>query len=586
MTTIAATPTVTPAMGTGSGTSIFAQAQTGAMPGLFGLLMALFSGENGGLMNGVSQTDLLNGIGTPAADASGLLSGQQGQMNGLLSLFSPQTAAQVQDWLNGQNLPSDQINFADLAQLPGLSQPMQDMLKASTSLDELQANFAKLAERDKEQVLGEMAELLAAAQMIVAPAAPQKNTDLQQSAEVNTLDGAEAASVTDGAAQATLNRKPTAEADLAALQARQQMAMDMQGQQQTTNDQEQAMLQQSVAATGIQNATSKAQADEAIMQAAMAKARHLLGVEQDELSQQAGIEDISAEELLVQANHLKDKLVKTLQAAQTTQTQLTDKAVAAAASASSTSTAVQNDAATQQVVASTAASVQAVQNSSGNESMKVDNLLSAMKSDAAPNAAQTQTTAPANNNTAAAALSEGSFDKLLKETAGAGTLKTEAHQQLRFDRFGAQTPVTQQVGVHLGKAMADGQSRITIKLVPAELGRIDVRLDMSGDGRVTASFQVENASTLSLLQKDAAGIERALTDAGLKTDQQSLNFNLKGDGQRQFGNGQQQAGDSSRQGGHNQQQAQGMQDMSGYDGQAGELELTWYVGPSGVNVRV
>lgn len=585
MTTIAATPTPVSVMGAGSGTSIFAQAQAGAMPGLFGLLMALFSGENGGLMNGVSQTDLLNGIGTPAADASGLLNGQQGQMNGLLSLFSPQTAAQVQDWLNGQNLPSDQINFADLAQLPGLSQPMQDMLKASASLEELQANFAKLAEGDKEQVLGEMAELLAAAQMIVAPVAPQKNTDLQQSAQVSAADGAEAASVVDVAAQATLNRKPTAEADLAALQARQQMAMDMQGQQQAASDQEQVMLQQSVAATGVQNAASKAQADEAIMQAAMAKARHLLGVEKDELSQQAGIEDISAEELLAQANHLKDKLVKTLQAAQTTQTQLTDKAIANATSAPPA--AMQNDAATQQVVASTAASVQAVQNNSGNESMKVDNLLSAMKSDATANAPQAQTTASANNNNAAsAALSEGSFDKLLKDAAGAGTLKTEAYQQLRFDRFGAQTPITQQVGVHLGKAMADGQSRITIKLVPAELGRIDVRLDMGSDGRVTASFQVENASTLSLLQKDAAGIERALTDAGLKTDQQSLNFNLKGDGQRQFGNGQQQAGDSSGQGGRNQQQAQGLQDMSGYDGQAGELELTWYVGPSGVNVRV
>jgi flagellar hook-length control protein FliK len=473
-----------------------------------------------------------------------------------------------------QNLPSDQINFADLAQLPGLSQQMQDMLKASGSLEELQANFAQLNSEDQESVLGEMAELLAAAQMIIAPGAPQKSAPLQQSNE-----GIDAASAAETVADAAINRKPTAQADLAGLQAQQQAIDAALGQQQETGNQESA----TIAAAGAQNAASKAQADEALMQAALTKARHLLGVDQDATDRQAGIDDLSAEELLVQANTIKDKLVRSLQSAQTTQTQLTDKAAAAAASVPA---ATQTDAATQQVVASTASSVQAVQNSSGNDSVKVDNLLSGMKSDTAPTAPQPQTAAAANNQAAAAALADGGFDKLLKEAAGAGSLKTDAHQQLRFDRFGAQTPITQQVGIHLGKAMADGQSRITIKLVPAELGRIDVRLDMSGDGRVTASFQVENASTLSLLQKDSAGIERALTDAGLKTDQQSLNFNLKGDGQRQSGAQQQQAGDSGRQGGQSQQQAQGLQDMSGYDGQAGELELTWYVGPSGVNVRV
>jgi flagellar hook-length control protein FliK len=564
MTTMIATPTPVANVGTGTSSSIFAQAQQSAMPGLFGLLMALFSGENGGIMGDVSQTDLLNGVGGSSGESSGLMTGQEGQMSGLLSLFSPQTAAQVQEWLSGQNLPSDQINFADLAQLPGLSQQMQDMLKASGSLEELQANFAQLNNEDQESVLGEMAELLAAAQMIIAPGAPQKSAPLQQSNE-----GIDAASAAETVADAAINRKPTAQADLAGLQA----------QQQETDNQESA----TIAAAGAQNAASKAQADEALMQAALTKARHLLGVDQDATDRQAGIDDLSAEELLVQANTIKDKLVRSLQSAQTTQTQLTDKAAAAAASVPA---ATQTDAATQQVVASTASSVQAVQNSSGNDSVKVDNLLSGMKSDTAPTAPQPQTAAAANNQAAAAALADGGFDKLLKEAAGAGSLKTDAHQQLRFDRFGAQTPITQQVGIHLGKAMADGQSRITIKLVPAELGRIDVRLDMSGDGRVTASFQVENASTLSLLQKDSAGIERALTDAGLKTDQQSLNFNLKGDGQRQSGAQQQQAGDSGRQGGQSQQQAQGLQDMSGYDGQAGELELTWYVGPSGVNVRV
>ena len=40
-----------------------------------------------------------------------------------------------------------------------------------------------------------------------------------------------------------------------------------------------------------------------------------------------------------------------------------------------------------------------------------------------------------------------------------------------------------------------------------------------------------------MLQKDARGLERALLDAGLRTDLQSLNFGLRGDGQRHLDTG-------------------------------------------------
>src|SRR3546814_824286 len=47
-------------------------------------------------------------------------------------------------------------------------------------------------------------------------------------------------------------------------------------------------------------------------------------------------------------------------------------------------------------------------------------------------------------------------------------------------------------------------------------------------------------STLDLLQRDARGLERALQEAGVKTDSGSLSFNLRGQGQnheQQAGNG-------------------------------------------------
>lgn len=47
---------------------------------------------------------------------------------------------------------------------------------------------------------------------------------------------------------------------------------------------------------------------------------------------------------------------------------------------------------------------------------------------------------------------------------------------------------------------------------------------------------VERPETLELLQRDARGLERALQDAGLRTDSGSLNFNLRGDGQQSANN--------------------------------------------------
>jgi flagellar hook-length control protein FliK len=77
-----------------------------------------------------------------------------------------------------------------------------------------------------------------------------------------------------------------------------------------------------------------------------------------------------------------------------------------------------------------------------------------------------------------------------------------------------------------GKALA-GKNRFEIRLDPPELGRIEVRLDVDRDGNVTSRLTVDRADTLSLLQRDASGLERALQDAGLKTTDNSLQFSLR-----------------------------------------------------------
>ena len=86
-----------------------------------------------------------------------------------------------------------------------------------------------------------------------------------------------------------------------------------------------------------------------------------------------------------------------------------------------------------------------------------------------------------------------------------------------------------QVAVHIQRAVVAGQNRISITLHPAELGQIDVKLNIGNDGAVKAVISIERPETFELLQRDARGLEKALQDAGLKTDSGSLSFNLKGE---------------------------------------------------------
>ena len=62
---------------------------------------------------------------------------------------------------------------------------------------------------------------------------------------------------------------------------------------------------------------------------------------------------------------------------------------------------------------------------------------------------------------------------------------------------------------------------------PADLGRIDVRIDVDRSGQVTSHLTVEKPETLSMLQQDAPQLQRALDDAGLKTGSGGLQFSLR-----------------------------------------------------------
>ena len=89
-----------------------------------------------------------------------------------------------------------------------------------------------------------------------------------------------------------------------------------------------------------------------------------------------------------------------------------------------------------------------------------------------------------------------------------------------------QQPVQNQIAVQMSKAAKDGIERIRIQLHPAELGRVEVKMEVAHDGRLTAVISADRPEALDMLRRDVNALEKALADAGLKTDSGSLNFTL------------------------------------------------------------
>ena len=85
----------------------------------------------------------------------------------------------------------------------------------------------------------------------------------------------------------------------------------------------------------------------------------------------------------------------------------------------------------------------------------------------------------------------------------------------------------EQVAVNIKNAIGEGADKISIKLHPTSLGRVEVRMEIAKDGQLSAVILAEKPETLEMLRSDVRGLERALQEAGLKTDAGSLNFGLK-----------------------------------------------------------
>ena len=92
------------------------------------------------------------------------------------------------------------------------------------------------------------------------------------------------------------------------------------------------------------------------------------------------------------------------------------------------------------------------------------------------------------------------------------------------------TPAAQ-IAQHIVRRIDNGATRFELRLDPPELGRVDVRLELGRDHRVTAVIAAEEPATLAQLTRAAREIELTLESAGLELAENGLSFDLSGGGE-------------------------------------------------------
>ena len=133
--------------------------------------------------------------------------------------------------------------------------------------------------------------------------------------------------------------------------------------------------------------------------------------------------------------------------------------------------------------------------------------------------------------------------------------RTKATNSASQPRATAET--VQHFSQQLSRAAALGKDRISLQLNPSELGRVDVKLEFAQDQSMRAVITADRPETLDLLQRDARALERALQDAGVKLDNNALNFAHRQD---------QQAGGQLSQGGGESSPTSASEATEGEDG--------------------
>ncbi len=87
-----------------------------------------------------------------------------------------------------------------------------------------------------------------------------------------------------------------------------------------------------------------------------------------------------------------------------------------------------------------------------------------------------------------------------------------------------------EVGVEIARRISAGGEQLVVRLDPAELGRIEVHMSFDDRGSLRAIIAADSPVALDMLRRDSADLSRSLSDAGVRSDGQSLRFQNDGGG--------------------------------------------------------
>lgn len=156
--------------------------------------------------------------------------------------------------------------------------------------------------------------------------------------------------------------------------------------------------------------------------------------------------------------------------------------------------------------------------------------------------APTPTIAPRTNGKAAApqnTAKDAAFTSLLdapesapqhqtsSAPASAAAPSTQTQHAVAEQSAARATPAAHQVAREIVRKFDGGNTRFELRLDPPELGRVDVRLDVSRDHRVTAVIAADSPQALTELARHARDLEEMLQGAGLELSDNGLSFDLR-----------------------------------------------------------
>ena len=144
--------------------------------------------------------------------------------------------------------------------------------------------------------------------------------------------------------------------------------------------------------------------------------------------------------------------------------------------------------------------------------------------------------APSTSQPDGATLVAGVAQTTVMPTAAARVATTTA-SALAASATAEPAPDIDGLAVAIAANAARGVKHFDIRLDPPELGRVDVHMSVSRDGKAEALLTADRPETLELLQRDSKTLERALKQAGLDLSNNSLNFSLKGQHRQGDGGG-------------------------------------------------